>query len=245
MSTAATGPVRVSETSASTIAPATQRLAKLVGFLYVAQMALAIFGDSFVRRSLIVPDAAQTAANILANERLFRVSIITDLLIYATVVVLFWGIYVILKPVNRDLALLGAFLRIVENAILAMTTLTALIALRLLSGAGYLRAVPLEELQVHARVFLAAYGSGLFIGFIFLGLGTAVFSYVWLKSGYIPRPLAWLGIIGSLLLSLGTAAIIIFPPLGAMGLAHMLPLGLFEVGLGFWLMFKGLRAPTA
>ena len=228
------------------IAPATQRLAKVVGFLYVAQMALAVFGDAFVRRSLIVPaDAAQTAANILASERLFRLSIVTDLIVYASVIVLFWGIYVILKPVSRDLALLGVLLRLAENAVLAMTTLMAFIALRLLSNAEYLRAIPLEQLQAHARVFLAAYGSGLYVGFVFLGLGSAVFSYVWLRSGYIPRALAWLGIVGSLLLTIGTLTIFVFPAVGVIGLAHMLPLGLYEVGLGFWLMFKGLREPAA
>ena len=45
------------------------------------------------------------------------------------------------------------------------------------------------------------YGIGLSIGFVFLGLGSAVFSYVWLKSRYIPKALALLGIFGSLLLT--------------------------------------------
>ena len=98
-------------------------------------MALAVFGESFVRGRLIVRDAAQTATNIAGSETLFRLSIAGDLLVYATVIGLVWGIYVILKPINHEVALLGAFLRLVENAILAVTTLTAFIALRLLNGA--------------------------------------------------------------------------------------------------------------
>ena len=89
--------------------PAQHRAAKVVGVLYLVQMAFAIFGESFVRNRLIVPrDAVQTAANLVASERLFRLSLAGDLMIYASVIVLFWGIYIILKPVNKDVALLGA-----------------------------------------------------------------------------------------------------------------------------------------
>ena len=49
-------------------------------------------------------------------------------MIYATVIGLVWGIYVILKPVNKDVALLGAFFRLVEKAILAVTNFDGFIA---------------------------------------------------------------------------------------------------------------------
>lgn len=232
-------------TNPTGITPAQRTAAKVVGALYLIQMALAVFGEVFVRGRLVVPrDAVQTAANIRASETLFRLAIAGDLLIYTTLIVLVWGLYVILKPINRDGALLGAFFRIAEQAILATTTLTAFIALRLLSGAEYLRAGDATQLEVLARVFLSIYGLGLNVGFVFLGLGSAVFSYVWLRSGYIPRGLAWLGIVGSLLLSGMSLLTIVFPRVYAvLGMSYMLPLGLFEVGLGFWLLIKGLKPP--
>lgn len=39
-------------------------------------------------------------------------------------------------------------------------------------------------------------------------------------------------------------AIIVFPGLGAMGMAYMMPMGLYEVGLGLWLLVKGIRTPS-
>ena len=57
--------------------------------------------------------------------------------------------------------------------------------------------------------------------------------------------LAALGIFSSLLLSFGTLAIMVFPGLGAVGMSYMMPMGLYEVGLGFWLLIKGIKAPTA
>lgn len=223
------------------------RAAKVVGFLYLIQMALAIFGESFVRNRLIVPrDAVQTAANLAASERLFRLSLAGDLMIYASVVVLFWGIYIILKPVNKDVALLGAFFRLIEQAILAVTTFFGFIALRLLSGSVYLQTVDTAQLQAFARAFLSMYGIGLSIGFVFLGLGSAVFSYVWLKSQYIPKALAILGIFGSLLLTIMTLVTLVFPRVyEVLGMSYMMPMGLYEVGLGLWLLIKGLRAPGA
>jgi hypothetical protein len=95
-------------------------------------------------------------------------------------------------------------------------------------------------------VFLASYNSGLAIGFVFLGLGSAALAYVWLQSRFIPRAFAAWGIFASLLLSAGTLAIIVFPSLGSMlGLTYMMPLGIYEVGLGLWLLIRGIRTSPA
>jgi hypothetical protein len=233
------GPTRLA------IEPGQRTVAKTVGFLYLFAMAISIFGES-VRGKLIVPhDAAQTASNIAASEALFRLSIVGDLIIYVCDIVLFWGLYVILKRINKDVALLAVFFRLVETAILGVTTLTAFIALRLLSGADYLRVVDTAQLQALARGFLSVYGIGLSVGFVFLGLGSAVFSYLWLKSRYVPRGLAWLGIFASLLMAIMSLVTMVFPVVwDRVGMAYMMPMGLYEVGLGLWLLIKGIKVPT-
>ena len=233
-------------TTQPAIEPAQQTVARVVGFLYLLAMALSIFGEAFIRGRLIVPrNAVQTATNIIASETLFRLSIVTDLLLYVCDIILFWGLYVILKRINKNGALLATFFRLVETAILAVTTLTAFIALRFLSGGSYLGVIEMAESQELAGVFLGVYGIGLSIGFVFLGLGSAVFSYVWLQSRYIPRPLAWLGIFGSLMLTIFSLATMVFPRVWeVMGMAYMMPMGLYEVGLGFWLLIKGTKSPS-
>src|SRR5207245_10497706 len=110
-------PDMAADSLASAIAPEQRAAARIVGFLYVIQMAVAVFGESFVRGRLIVADAGKTAENIVASERLFRLSIAGDLFVYAGVLVLTWGLYVVLRPVNRNLALLAAFFRLVETAV--------------------------------------------------------------------------------------------------------------------------------
>src|SRR6266404_1998714 len=90
-----------SETTRPELEPAQRTAAKVAGFLYLFQMAMAIFGESFVRGQLVVSnDATQTAQNIIGAERLFRLSIAGDLIVYTSVIVLIWALYVVVRPVN-------------------------------------------------------------------------------------------------------------------------------------------------
>src|SRR5262245_25176966 len=106
----------------TTLDGAQARAARIAGALYLTQMATGGFG--FVVRSPLIArgDATRTAENVLGAERLFRLSIVTDAAVVAQVIALTWALYVLLRPVNQDLVILGAFLRIVENAVLAAVT---------------------------------------------------------------------------------------------------------------------------
>jgi hypothetical protein len=228
-----------------TIEPGQRTAAKVVGFLYLFQMATAVFGQSYVRDQLIVRgDATKTAQNILENERLFRLSIAGDLVTYTGVIVLIWALYVLLRPVNRNLALLGAFFRLAETAVLCVATVNSLVVLRLLSGADYLKTFETSQRHSLAMLALSAQGLGMYVGFILLGLGSTVFAYLLLKSRYIPRALAAWGIFSSLVLALVTLASMVFPGLAVLGLSYMMPMGVYEVGLGLWLLVKGIQAPA-
>lgn len=231
-----------SETASPTLEQ--QSAAKIAGFLYVFTMATAVFGEMFVRGKLIVAgDAAQTAANIVASEQLFRWGALSDLLTTVGVLVLTWGLYVILRPISQHLAMLAAVMRFIENAIAAACFVNVFLVLRVLtSDAVYLQSFDPEQLQVIARLYIAAQGFGTQVIFVFLGIGSSIFAYLWLKSRYIPKSLSILGIVGSLLLAICGLANIVFPTLTTtLGMAYMVPLGIFEVGLGIWLLVKGIQ----
>lgn len=234
------------ETTHFTIEPAQHTAAKVVGFLYLFQMATAIFGESYVRGQLIVGDVTKTAQNIIGSEQLFRLSIAGDLVTYTGVIVLTWALYVLLRPVNKNLVLLAVFFRLAETAILCVATVNSLVALRLLSGAEYLKTFEASQLHSLARLAISVQGLGMSVGFILLGLGSTVFAYLLLKSRYVPRALAAWGIFSSLVLAIVTWTIIVFPSLGhVLGLGYMAPMFFYEVGLGLWLLVKGIHAPIA
>jgi len=233
-----------SATSSNQLQPAQHAAAKVVGFLYLFTMATSIFGFA-VRGPLIVPgDALQTVTNITASERLFRISIASDLLTVVGVIILVLALYVVLKPINRNIALLATFWRLAENFTLAVITLNGFAMVALVRGTDSVQAFDANQLSTLVSALYRVWGAGFNIGFVFLGLGSTVFSYLWLKSGYIPRPLAILGIVASLLLGLINLASMVFPPLAnTLGMICMMPMFFYEVGLGLWLLVKGLEEP--
>jgi hypothetical protein len=229
----------------STIDESQQTAARVVGFTYLLAMATSVFGF-YARSHVIAPgNVAETARNIMASERLFRLGIASDVVTFVADIVLITALYVVLQAVNRNLALLATFWRLMETAVLTVVTLNGFDVLRALSGADYLGVFEADRLQALARMSLSSYATGYYIGFIFLGLGSAVFSYLWYKSGYIPRALAALGVFASLLLAACNFAFILFPGFSRMiGPVYMAPMGIFEVGMGFWLVLKRLRLRT-
>ena len=177
----------------------------------------------------------------MAHERLFRLGIASYLLSQASDVALISALYVILERVNKNLALFAALMRVVQTAIGVAATLNSFDVLRFLSGADYLRAFRADQLPALARIPLGVYGEAVNVSFVFLGVGSAVFGYLWFRSNYIPKTLAALGVFGALLLAAGSFAFIIFPNLATiLSPAHFAPLGIFEVTMGFLLLFKGL-----
>jgi hypothetical protein len=221
--------------------------ARVAGFIYLFAMALGIFSQVFILGRIVVPgDAAATANNILASEGLFRLGIAVDVITFVSDVVIAWAFYELLKSVDKSLALLGAFLRIADGTILAVTTLNGLITLRLLSGVDYLHAFETSQLQSLARLFMSARGVGFDVGFVFLGLGSTVFAYLLFKSRYVPRALAGWGVFSSLALAVGSLAMILFPWFAAnSSMTYMVPMFFYEVPLGLWFLVKGVEAPTA
>ncbi|MGH9775923.1 MAG: DUF4386 domain-containing protein [Candidatus Acidiferrales bacterium] len=228
-----------------TIDESQRKAAKVVGFTYLLALVTSNIADVYVPTKLIVDgNAAQTAANIMAHERLFRLGIACDLTTFATDIVLIAALYVVLKPVNRGLSLLAAFWRLVETSIMVVAVLKSFDVLRLLSRAAYLRTFETDRLQALAMLSIGAYGAAYNVGLMFFGLGSTVFAYLWFKSRYIPRALSALGVFGSLLLAVCMFAFIIFPNLAdVVGAWCFVPIAIFELTMGFWLLIKPLPQP--
>jgi Domain of unknown function (DUF4386) len=119
------------------------RLAFPISFAIVVAVNFGIFA-----RLIGSGNPAETARNILAHETLFRVGIAGDMVYCVGVVVLLTALYVILKPVNQNLALLAAFGRLVHGLTWLLATLNLFTALRLLRDADYSRALGPDQLPV-------------------------------------------------------------------------------------------------
>jgi hypothetical protein len=236
----------INATTVGTIDDAQRKAARIAGFWLLFAMAAALFAEIYVPRSLIVDgDAAATARNIMDSELLFRFSIACDILIFAGDIVLAVAFFVLLRRVSPGLVMLAMLWRVAQATILGMTKLNLLTVLLLLSGRDERRALTEGQLQGLASTYIGMHKAGFGIGFIFLGLGSAVFCYVLFKSNYVPLALAGWGVFSYLSPATLSLAIIIFP--NAEGtlvitLMRYLPVFFFEVIAGGWLLFKGVRA---
>jgi hypothetical protein len=236
------------EVIASTFDDSQRTAAKVAGLSCLLTMAIVVFANYGLLNPLIVPgDAAETARNIAAHERQFRIAVTCFLIYSAGVVVLLAALYVILKPVNRGLALVGALFRLVFALLWLLTALNMLGALRLLGSASYLQVFEADRLQALARLHLAANFDDYYVGLPFFGLAATVCSYLWLKSRYIPRILAVFGVISSAWCVICAFIFLVFPHFNKIVNDYWFdsPMAIFEMVLSFWLLFKGIRAPSA
>jgi hypothetical protein len=222
--------------------------AKVAGFSLLFSMAIVVFANYMLLNPLLVRgNAPETARNIMAHETQFRVTVTCFLIYSASVVVLLAALYVILKPVNQGLALVGALFRLVFALLWLLSTLNMLGALRLLSNTSYLQVFEADRLQVLARLCVAGTFDDYYVGLPFFGLAATICAWLWLKSNYIPKGLAVFGVISSAWCVICAFVFLIFPGFAKPVNPYWFdsPMAIFEMVLSFWLLFTGLKPVEA
>jgi Domain of unknown function (DUF4386) len=217
--------------------------AKIAGWSYLLSFAVVVFANYALLGPLIIPrNAVETAQNILAHPTQLRVALTLFLTYSVGAVVLAAALYVILKPINHYLALLGALFRLAFAMSWLLSAINLLGSLRLLGSTPYLQVFEADRLQVLARLTIAATFDDYYVGLPFFGLAATVCAYLWIKSNYIPRGLAIYGFVASAWCVLCAYLFLIFPDFNKIVNDYLFdsPMALFELALSFWLLFKGL-----
>ena len=221
--------------------------AKISGVCFLLSMMIVVFANYALLGPLIVPrEATETARNILAHPTQFRIAVIGFLFYSLNSIVLLAALYVIFKPVNQGLALLGSLFRLVFAMLWLVSCLNLLGALRLATGANYLQTFEPDRLQVLARLNVACTFDDYYVGLPFFGSAATVWAWLWLKSGYIPRKLSIFGVIASGWCVFCAFVFLVFPDFQKPVNPYWFdsPMALFELIVGGWLLVKGLRLPS-
>lgn len=229
--------------STQSVGQSQSQAARIAGFAFLFGVVIVVVANYGISFRLSVPgNAADTARNIMAHQTLFRINIACNLIYVVNIVVLLSALYQILRPVSRNLALLAAFSRMVVALMWSVTALNMLGVLRLLGNAAYLPVFQADQLQTLARLQLSSSYDAYYIGLPFWGLASTIGSYLLLKSGYVSKALASIGVISSVWCVFCAFAFIVFPHFDAIVNAYWfdMPIFLFEMALGLRLLFKGL-----
>lgn len=218
-----------------------QTWARIAGLLYVFNIAAAVFALMTAQRLIVANDAAQTAANLVANEPAFRLAFVAIVLAGVAYVAVVAILYALMKPAGSTLSAIAAFTGLAGCATGAATGLNQIAALSYLGEASYLAAFSQEQLQAMARLSLRASGLGNTVAVVFFGFYCLLLAVLVFRARFLPR---WLGAL--LLLAgagwlVGTMTTLLIPSLGIA--STLIPVsGLGEALFTLWLLVMGVNA---
>ncbi len=215
-----------------------QRYTRAAGVMFLISFLAGSFGEYYVPSKLIVAgNAAATAANIVNHEMLFRLGFAAYLLEALCDVALSLVLYVLLRPVNRNLALLSAFFGLISTALFAVCEMFFFSAPMLVNSPVF-ASFSREQLEALVYFLVRIYASGAALFMVFYGAAELIRSYLLYRSGYFPR------FIGVLVAVLGVAFVIknftlVLAPAYSSDLL-LLPAPITVLVLTVWFLTKGV-----
>jgi len=210
---------------------------RLLGAAFLLQAIGAAVWDLILLQPLIVSgNIIDSMTNIANNALQMRASIVVAMITAMGIVMIGVLMYVILKKQNRKIAIVAMGLYLVEAAILAVSRIPAFALLRI-SQESVIAGHP-AYLQTLGNLFYESADFGAWLHMLPFALGATLFYYLFYKSGFLPRGLSLLGIIAAPLALIGTPFLLLGYDIPLVVFLPNLP---FELGIGLWLMVKGIR----
>lgn len=220
-----------------------RKAALISGVSLIIMAIVAGFSYGYVHGSLVVSgDISTTYTNITSSIMLFKAEIIGWVVILLLDVIVAWSIYIFLKPVNQELALLSSWLRLTYAAILGIAILNLLFVLLLSSDAGYLALLGMDQLQANMALYLEAFELIWSIGLIVFGVHLLVVGWIAFQSNKIPKTISILLVlaaIGYISIHLCMTLLIQQSIIATLEFIFTIPMIVGELGFGLWLLFKG------
>ena len=216
-----------------------KKTARIAGFFYLMFIVTSILADLFA--SIGFGDAAAIVNKIMAQVLLFRTGFVIGLLSALFFLLAAWALYVLLKPVNENLALLFLLLNLVGVAVQCFSMLPLLCAQLLFSGADTLKVFSTAQLQGLALLLTNLYKSGFIIAQLFYGTWLLPLGYLVYKSGFLPKILGILLIIDFFAVLVWFFQFFLFPGYEVILYPCWAVSFMAEVGLTLWLLIKGVK----
>lgn len=221
-----------------------QRVAARV-FAITSLLTLAILMFAFPRYLapyLVWNNGEATARNLILHQADFRIFLTAAFLNGVGVLVMLVAQYMILRPINRGMALFAALANLMYAGTWYAEILLQLLALRTMGGGSHLMAHDPASAQALAGLFLDSGWDAYYIGLPFLALGSALFAWLFFRSRYVPRALALWGVLASAFEGVCGFLYLLFPGFGTVVSVNYyeLPVLTFGLAISVWLLAKGL-----
>ncbi len=214
--------------------------ARLAGFTFLFYIAIGIAGVILFNQATKGDETAARLASIAAHAPLMRLSLVCTLLTIFSALILAVTLYALTRGEDPDLALLALTCRVSEGVINAVCAIAMLALLWVATRAGTTATAPdAATANALGASLLKVQGWSTTVGATAFAVGSTLYSYLFLRARSIPVWLAWLGVLGSILLivtvPLEGLQVIKGPVVGFI----WLPMLVLKVVLGLWLLIKG------
>ena len=218
-----------------------KKTARTAGLLYLIVAISGGYGIMYVPTQLIVTnDPASTTSNILNNEFLFRTGVMSNLVCQTVFIFLVLALYRLFEQVDKRLARTMFSLVMVAVPIAFLVIFNQLYALLLLKE-GFMKTFEPAQVQSLTMWHLKMYAYGTSVIGIFWGLWLIPFGQLVIKSGFIPKILGILLIVGGLSYVLDSITYILFPGFHSItGTVVGITSSIAELSMVLWLLIKGV-----
>jgi hypothetical protein len=172
---------------------------RVIAALYLFVIVAGVTAQAFISDRLVVGgDAPRTAANIVANSSLYRLGFTIFMLEMVAQVAVSVLYYDLLKPVDRSLARVSAVIGLTGCGIKTVARLFYYTPLILLGRASYLATIPTAQLEALSLAFIRINSQCAAIALVFFGFETLLRGWLLFRSGFLPRFLGVLSMVGGL-----------------------------------------------
>jgi hypothetical protein len=227
---------------------APKRIARIAGVLYLLVAIFGGFALGFVYPKIYdARDAAKTAGNLLENSGLVRIGVAADLFQATVWVCVAMTLSRLLCHVNKSVASAMVVLAAIGAGITCLNAVFEFEALRVATGAVNLGAFGTAGSNGVVLLLVDAHHYGIFVAGIFFGLWLAPMGYLAYKSGWFPKALGVLLVVGCVCYMVDTLAAFLVPGLGKEIHAFItIPSAIAEIWMVGYLLAIGVKtAKTA
>jgi len=218
--------------------------ARLAGLLYAINVATGIFALQYVPSQLIVSnDIPLSLDHLRTSESLFRAGIAANVICHVAFVLLPLVLYRLLSPVHRHAAVAMVVLALVSVPMDLIAVANQLDVLSFLHNDTYRHNLAPDLSYVTLQSLLDAFDNKIVMAQVFWGLWLLPFGYLVFRSGFLPRLLGILLMLGCFSYLI-TVFIQILAPSQHVPDFVMLPAACGEIGIALWLLAAGVRKNT-
>lgn len=213
------------------------RLARIAGLLYSLMIPLGAFGILYIPSMMVDGNAEATIGKVISNISLFRLTVISAIVVQITHIFIVVLLYQLLKSIHNNMAMLMVIFMLVSIPITLFNELNNYAVISLTDGNGI-------NNQEMIMLFFKLHEYGILIASIFWGLWLFPMGYLVYHSRFLPKSIGIILMVACCGYVLDSLLKLALPEYGGSILASIIGITMYgEIIFPLWLLIRGIKTP--